>query len=853
MAQLEERIVHLNYVNETIGTILNDLESVFGLEFSYGRIPLEKPTSFQYNGPLDRAIESFFSRHSLLFRRIGERIVLKLDTPLGQPIKGIITDAVSKIPLIGAHVIVIGSNPQIGTTSDAEGHFSIEQLKVGRYDLQFDYLGYEPLKFKQILVTTGKQRFLSVDMKESTLEMEEVVIVGKFDASIPLNEMATNSARSFSVEETSRYAAAISDPARMVQSFAGVTGNGDDLSNEIIIRGNSAQGLLWRMDGVEIPNPNHFSDLGSGGGNISMLSSSTLTNSDFYTGAFPAEFGNALSGVFDLKLRSGNNEKREHSFQVGTLGIEASTEGYFTKKSPASYLINYRYSTIALIKDLLPNLAEKVHPFQDLSFKINIPTSKAGTFSMFGLGGKNSTFEKMRSDTSNFKFKNELAESTVEQGMQVIGLTHRYLLSDRSYLHTSLSSSKWRYSDETIQLQPSLNFVPWVIDVTDFSQSEIFFGSSLNHKASAKNSLRAGFNIRFKSYRYDYKSFGDSDNLISFLDNEGSTLLSDFYAQWKHQLKPGWELNSGINISYLTLNGSMGVDPRAAIKYEFKPNQSLSLSTGIYSKPAHISTYFIERTEIDGLRISPNRDLPMLKAFHLAGAYDINFSEELRFKVEAYFQHLFDIPVGINKNTVFSLLNASNIFGIIFLNDMDGAQLVPEGTGKNYGLEITLEKFFSQRYYFLTTLSLFDSKFTTVDGRQFHTRYATNYVTNALAGKEWAIGTRKKNALGFNFRMTSLGGLRSSPILLTASARESLTIYDESRFNSKHNPAYFRFDLGIFYRVNSESSTHSFSIDMQNLTDRRNVAVEYFDPVLEGVTYERQSGFIPFINYRIEF
>ncbi|NND33411.1 MAG: hypothetical protein HKN76_12540 [Saprospiraceae bacterium] len=353
--------------------------------------------------------------------------------------------------------------------------FSIDRLKVGRYDLYVDYLGYHASRLNQILVTTGKEQFVSVGLEESTLLMDEVFVLAKFDASKPLNEMVTNSVRSFSVEETSRYAASISDPARMVQSYAG---------------------LLWRMDGVEIPNPNHFSDLGGTGGSISMLSASTLTNSDFYTGAFPAEFGNALSGVFDLKMRTGNNEKREHAFQIGTLGLEAASEGYFSKGSRASYLINYRYSTIYLIKDLLPSLSEKVDPFQDLSFKINLPTKKSGTFSLFGLGGLNSSYEPSPADTSDFIFDWQLQNSQVSQSMGVMGFSHRYIFSDRWYLRTALTSSIWHYDDETTLLQPTSNFDPLIIDVTRFNQKETSLSVILNYKVDAGINFRSGFNLR---------------------------------------------------------------------------------------------------------------------------------------------------------------------------------------------------------------------------------------------------------------------------------------------------------------------------------------------------------------------
>jgi hypothetical protein len=374
-----------------------------------------------------------------------------------------------------------------------------------------------------------------------------------------------------------------------------------------------------------------------------------------------------------------------------------------------------------------------------------------------------------------------------------------------------------------------------------------------NNKSSARSTFRTGFNIRHKSYDYNYKSFADTMALISFLDNAGSTQFLDAYMQWKHRFMSTWELNMGINVSTLRLNGSWGIDPRVGVKYLLRENESVSLSAGLYSKPDHLSTYFIERRQIDGTIVSPNLDLPMLKAFHLVAGYDLNIKSDLRLKLEAYYQSLFDIPVGTNSNTIFSVLNASTLFGIIFLNDMDGTQLVSQGKGKNYGVELTLEKFFSRGYYYLLTASIFDSKFTTRDQRQFPTRYATNRVFNILGGKEWPIGIRRKDATGVNGKFTYIGGLRDTPILLQESILAGHGVFDNSRYNTFHNSAYFRWDLGLFYRINARKATHTFSLDVQNVTNRRNVAQKYYEPSLEKILTQNQNGIIPFVNYRINF
>lgn len=231
-----------------------------------------------------------------------------------------------------------------------DGTFRFENVPVGRIDLEVSYIGYEDKNIPNILVSSGKEVILELEMRESVLKMDVVVITASQKKGEVLNEMAAISSRSFSVEETKRYAGSFQDPSRMVSAFAGVSSNPDG-NNDIVVRGNSPKGILWRLDGIEIPNPNHFANEGATGGPINALNSELLSNSDFQTGAFAPEYGNVLSGVFDIHMRSGNNEKREYSVGAGVLGTDITLEGPFSKKYSGSYLANYRYSSLAMLDD----------------------------------------------------------------------------------------------------------------------------------------------------------------------------------------------------------------------------------------------------------------------------------------------------------------------------------------------------------------------------------------------------------------------------------------------------------------------------------------------------------------------
>src|SRR6218665_335004 len=304
-----------------------------------------------------------------------------------QVVRGVVIDKVSQAPIPGAKVIVQNLEPINGTVTDEEGMFTLNEIPVGSRTFLIVAIDYKEVVLQNITVNAGKEVVLTIVMEEDIKKLEEVVISGTVNKTEALNELSTVSTRTFSVEETQKFAAAVNDPARMATSFAGVVTAGDG-NNNISIRGNSPNGLLWRMEGVEIPNPNHFSNVGTSGGGISILSAQLMTNSDFSTGAFAAEYGNALSGVFDLKLRKGNNEKREYTLQAGILGLDVSTEGPFKKGRDGSYVVNYRYSTLDILSKLgVPIFGDASTIYQDLTFNLSLPTKKAGVFGLFGFGG----------------------------------------------------------------------------------------------------------------------------------------------------------------------------------------------------------------------------------------------------------------------------------------------------------------------------------------------------------------------------------------------------------------------------------------------------------------------------------
>jgi len=765
---------------------------------------------------------------------------------LTQTIRGTIRDNASKTPIPGATVAVLTTSPLKGSSTDADGNFRIEGVPVGRHTLRIASIGYEEQVIPEMLVGSGKEIVLTIGLTESLVQMQEIVVsAAEQDKGTPRNEMATLSARSISVEESKRYAAAINDIARAATSFAGVA-SPEGTSNEIIIRGNSPRGLLWRLEGVEVPNPNHFGEEGASGGGVSILSVNMLDNSDFLTGAFPADYGNALSGVFDIKLRSGNNEKREYAFQAGIMGIDFAAEGPLAKGSRGSYLVNYRYSTLAILNQIGVKLAGDAAPdFQDLSFKINLPTAKRGSFSLWGIGGLSNQREAAQTDSTRWESRYDRYGYTYLYNMGAVGLTHTLPLDSRTYLESILSYSGYRSGYRSDSLDNDLTAVRNNRD--SFTNAAFRASVQLNRKLNARHTVRTGLIYSALAFNlYSEARDEDSDNqLVRQLDNRGNSGSMQAYGQWKYRITQNLTLNSGVHVLHFALNGNTSVEPRAGIKWQFSPRQSVGAAFGVHSRLESISTYFAQTPLADGSYAQPNRDLALTKASHYVLSYDHQLRDDLRLKVETYYQQLLDVPISTDPTSATSALNAEGGFTT--------DTLASGGKGRNYGLEMTLEKNFTNNFYFLATGSLFNSLYTGADGIERSTRFNGNFITNLTAGKEFKVGRNKNNLIGANLRWTWAGGNRYSPVDLEASRAEGEAVYVESQRYSLQNPDYYRLDLRVSYRKNRPKASHILSLDLQNATNRLNPFNQYYDEEKGRVETSYHTGLIPILNYRIEF
>lgn len=759
-----------------------------------------------------------------------------------QDIRGVVIDKDTRRPLAGATVSIFEDSIKIAAITDSAGSFVLARVPVGRRRVQCSFSGYVSSITDNLIVNSAKEVEIIIEMEQYFRQEAEVVVKAPGNPKLPVNKMSVVSARSFTPEETNRYATSVNDPSRMAMSFPGVQPSRDTRS-DINIRGNSAAGMLWRLEGIDIPNPNHFARKGSTGGGITIFSSSMLDNSDFSSGAFPAEYGDALSGVFDMRFRKGNNEKNGYTFKAGLLGLDLSAEGPI-KKGQSSFLFNYRYSTLGILNALGFHLTDEREDnnFQDLSFNLSFPSKdNRSVFNVWGIGGLSKEDYAPVEEVADWDEYDDYAIYDFKTNMGAAGIGHSLQVGKTGLLKTSLAvmNQKITYADDTLNTQK----VPFTINDELYKNSRVSFAISYNTKLAKSVSWKTGLFIsrigyEFQQSLYDFETNVYNENII---DGNGNTMQWQPYTQFNIKISPKLTFNAGVHVLYLALNKTSSVDPRASLQYRINPHHSISFAAGKHGKTLPLGSYFYKAP--DGSL--PNLDLDMMKSAHFIAAYDWLMKKNWRLHLEAYIQKLTAIPIVNDESRTFWLLN--------MLEGYANEALVSSGTGRNRGVDITLEKFFSKGWFMLTGFSVFNSMYEPLNGVSYNTQYNSRSAGTLTAGKEWKWKKNKTFTVGGKTLYN--GGMPITPLLAGAPVNSREPVLDESRPYSEIVPAYFRLDTRISLRKDKTTTAWILALDIQNLLGIENTDAlsRRYDPGTNQWIYKKSSGFVPVISYQIDF
>ncbi|MBX3045069.1 MAG: TonB-dependent receptor [Candidatus Kapabacteria bacterium] len=757
------------------------------------------------------------------------------ETIPSQNVKGNVLNQKNLQPVTGATIAILDT--KLGTYSKKDGAFLIKDVPVGRHTLRISAVGFEP-RIMNIVVTSGRETVINANIIESFVLMEEIIVTANKSSFVPINESVMISATEFTVDDAQRFAGSRMDPARMAQNYAGVLG-ANDSRNDIIIRGGAPTELLWRVDGLDIPNPNHFATQGATGGPVSAINTMILDNSDFLTGAFPVEYQDRMSGVFDLRTRSGNRDNYEYYGQFGFNGIELGAEGPLPGRK-GSFLASYRYSFLGLLEVMGVDFGFAGIPkYQDASFKTDLSASQNHKISLTGLWGTSDINIKESETDDPATGENDIKNGT---DFLALALNWNYLISEKVYINTLLGFNYANYRTALDSITVSQEGVVSSLDPWFTSRnSEGFYNlkSTLNYSPDKRNIFKFGLEGRFRFYDFSEERLTpSSDGSFYNLLSDGNTTQYMMFANWNHRFTSEFQINAGILTQYLSLSGKTTFEPRLSAAYKISEISTLNAGFGVHRQSLPLIT---------AMSTESGDNLNFMQSLHYIAGYSVLLADDAFIKVEGYFKDISNAPVNANEATSFSFLNAGANFGSVFTSNA----LESAGLGKTYGAELSLIKNFTDGYYITATASYVRQEYRGSDRVWRSGAFDNQYIFNILGGYEWVISPTF--TLEFAVRYTHAGGAPYTPIDVERSLRDNTTRYIDSEAFSLRNPDYSRFDLRIDFRHNLNNMSIISYFSVENLFVKQNVLMSVWDGSNQEVKQVYQLGFFPIGGVRIEF
>lgn len=788
-------------------------------------------------------------------------------------ISGTVLDQASESPLEGAFVELLNVVPRNSAITDIKGAFRLERIPIGRHRLLVSMNGFEQTIETDIVVGAGSDISLEISLAEGRID----TLIASLNAlrkkrnfikttkDKPNNTMAGISARPFTIEEVSRYAGSRNDPARLVTNYAGASGY-DDSRNDIVIRGNSPSGVQWLIEELPVENPNHISTLGTTGGTTPILNTYALANSDFMTGAFAAQYGNTVAGVFDLTLRKGSPNKVNFMGVLGTQRIEILLDGPLSKrKQGGSFLISVRGS---IGNYLFKNVFAVDPEHQDVNFKINFGKKKFGEFEVFGIGGRSVLFIPYKEVTFLDEVRYDIFEDEEydhQNWMGLLGVKYTGYLSSKTLWRTVVGASlhynhvRWVYNEEVGPGEIEREKIYSIDDRRLNYMVHSYLISKLHRTLTFRGGVMANY---YDLNLYEYYDYEDQIDV----DFKGGMALVRAYVQARYNPIRNLVFNVGLSSQYLSLNDQIVAEPRVSINWEIQPGHTVSFGYGLHHQMQSLLELFNtpiigQNTTGNPIYSNENQQLKFTRSHHFIAEYSWLIAQDWRFKLEGYIQLIEQLPIEVDSSA-YSEANLGASFYTAYANRLKNG-----GEGRNMGVNLTLEKLFSNGYYGLLAGSYFTSDYTGSDDVSRRTIFNNTYIVNLLFGKEFKFGKQKRQAIFFDIRFSTMGGRPYTPINLEETAAsfqsgDEEIIYAEQETNAKTLAPFYQVDFKVGIRINANKSVHTIKADFFNIGNIRNpFAVRYseaYDPFNnqqvqgnEEIIYQR--GFIPDITYIVQF
>ncbi len=759
-----------------------------------------------------------------------------------QTLRGYVRDATTGAPARNA-VVYLASEISAETqrlTADSSGVFVGMGLSPGLYLCSVSAEGYETLQIPELQIPSGREVRLDVELYPSATPLPDVIVRAGTQQQVllPLGEIPLTR------ERTLRFPATFFDPARLALASAGIA-NADDQANGLLIRGNSFQNLRWRLEGVEVVNPNHLPNAGTLGdrpttaaGGVLLFSAQLMDNSSLLTGALPPGYGDAFGGIMDIYWRQGNARRHEMTAQVGLLGLDLAAEGPLDREKRHTYLVNYRYSTVGLLGQMGISFGNEQISFQDYSFKVGLSGKKGARWSVFGVAGDSRNRFRPPGDTSAIKQFKDLFEIDFRSATGILGASWSRSPSRRTRLHVSAVWSAQRNA-RSAEARDVLSERDTAVE------NRVGISVRVMHPFSARKRLQAGCLAQYASL--DISAFRSDERFSYAADAVMLGVQPWINAQWtmpdeRTRLHIGvhgwlWHLRRRYPIE-------MRWEPRLLLVHDLPARHQLALYVGFNSQAHPLWVYALHPPTPRASSENRLEGRPLATALQASVRHSWAWSEWWRLRTEVFYQHQQRLPSA-------GALSLANIGEVQLLGNLDAS-----GRAKTAGVEISVERFFAGSWFLSANVTGWRARYRGTDSIWRQSRWNVERIANLTLGKEWTFSEwpERLRAFGVNGRLTWVGGQRAAPIDTAASAATQTTTYDISNGYPLRLPDFVRLDLRVYWRRHLGRRRNSWlAFDLQNATLRRNIAYNYYDPLLRQVVTKPQLSLVPNLSWRLEW
>ena len=723
---------------------------------------------------------------------------------LAQPVhqvKGTVIDKSNRQPLEFINVMIVGLNK--GGVTNAEGKFSIGQVPPGIYRLQASAIGYKTVTTPEYILST-RDLHIQIEMEENQTELEGVTVTAspfRRDIESPV------SLRIIGLQEIEKSPGANRDISRIVQSYPGVTFSPIGYRNDLIVRGGSPSENRFYLDGVEIPNINHFSTQGASGGPVGILNADLIREVNFYTGAFPTDKGNALSSVLDFKLRDGDMERNSLKATLGASEVSLASNGHLGKKT--SYLVSVRQSYLQFLFDMLglPFLPT----FTDAQFKLKTRFDARNELTVLGLGG----IDKMKLNTKANNEDNEYILSylpKIQQETFTLGAVYRHyagahvqsVVASHSYLNNR--NTKYQQNDESdpdhlmlrlrsteqntqLRLENSSSFRNWKVTV----------GTSLDYSQYSNTTFQKVYTDHAQTF--DYHTYLGIMRWGLF----GTVNYTSIDERFTASLGLRADAN---NYSAAMKDLSDQLSPRLSLSYQLTEHWSLSGNAGLYYQlPPYTALGFKNNNGLYANKYA-------LRYMQVSqGSVGLNWRKGDTFEVsvEGFYKDYDKIPLSVADGI--PLTCKGNDYGVIG-NEL----LTSTAQGRSYGAELLLKWLIAKKLNLASSFTLFKSEYRTDKESEYIASAWDNRFIFNLRGtynlpRHWSVG----------MKVSCIGGAPYTPYdadkssLVTAWNAQGKPYYDYTRYNEERLPAFTQVDIRIDKTFYLKRCMLGFYIDLQNI------------------------------------